>query len=149
MKIIVTVHGIRTFGQWQHRLAILTKMARPDARFVHYSYGYFSSLAFCFPPFRRAAVRRFSTLLVRLRASEPLTTIDIVSHSFGTHLVGWALYDLAPRNLRFGTIILSGSVLKVGFPWQELIDRYVVARVINDCGLQDSVLVLSQLCACY
>ena len=75
-----------------------------------------------------------------------LTTIDIVSHSFGTHLVGWALYDLAPRNLRFGTIILSGSVLKVGFPWQELIDRYVVARVINDCGLQDSVLVLSQLC---
>ena len=32
----------------------------------------------------------------------------------------------------------------MGFPWRELMDVGAAFRVINDCGIKDSVLVLNQ-----
>jgi hypothetical protein len=75
----------------------------------------------------------------------PTARIDIVAHSFGTHLVGWSLmrsYRATP--LRVGTVILSGSVLKSRFPWDRLIHAAIVERVINECGSTDWILVLNQ-----
>ena len=145
MKIIITIHGIRTFGQWQQRLERVCKAEAPDLVFYHYSYGYFSVLAFLFPPFRYLAVRRFASFLTQVQATHPNQTIHIVSHSFGTHLTGWGIYRLAQvKKVSLGNIILAGSVLRVTFPWQELIDRGVVRKVVNDCGIGDSILILSQ-----
>jgi hypothetical protein len=146
MKIVVTVHGIRTFGQWQRRLENLVRAKDDKIVFVHYNYGYFSSLAFLVPPLRNQAVSKFRKFLLSLRARYPAAEIDIIAHSFGTHLVGWALYEFAARaDQKFEQIILAGSVLRVSFAWQELIDRGVVKRVINDCGIHDDILILSQL----
>ena len=44
----------------------------------------------------------------------------------------------------FNTIILAGSVLKSTFPWQNLLSHGVM-RVVNDCGIEDNVLLLNQL----
>lgn len=142
---IVTVHGIRTYGDWQARLKGLLVQENATVDVRSYVYGYFSIIAFMFPPLRWLVTKRFRRELVRLAGEHPSARIDLVAHSFGTHLVGWALQGI-PKSQRphINTIILSGSVLRPDFPWNEMIAEGTVGRVINDCGIDDAVLVLNQ-----
>lgn len=113
-KVIVTVHGIRTFGLWQERLGDLLKTTGFEGRVYHFKYGYFSSLAFLMPPLRFFMILRFCRYLQLLRTTFPNATISFVGHSFGTHLIGWALYRLVKKSPFPGDlIVLAGSVLKL------------------------------------
>jgi pimeloyl-ACP methyl ester carboxylesterase len=146
--LIITVHGIRTFGAWQERLEYLLK-AKADPRatelsVTHYKFGYFSVIAFIIPFFRWIVTRRFRKTLERLSAKGQGSRIDLVGHSFGTHLIGWALRGLPESSVcKINTVILSGSVLRMDFPWSSLLDKRV-ERVVNDCGDRDAILLLSQ-----
>lgn len=143
--LVITVHGIRTFGDWQSRLEALLKAQEPGIKIRHYKYGYFSVLAFLIPFIRWLVTRRFRRHLIEIVSKENWDRVDIVAHSFGTHLVGWGLYGIvADGRPKIHTILLSGSVLKPGFPWHTLI-RTSVVRLVNDCGIKDAVLVLNQL----
>ncbi|MGX4771989.1 hypothetical protein ACWAUC_19635 [Bradyrhizobium guangdongense] len=142
--LIVSVHGIRTFGDWQNRLMKLTQAKNKEVEFQNYQYGYFSLLAFIFPLTRWLVVRRFRRELLRLVAVKNPKRLDLVGHSFGTHIIAWSLHSLRARtDLRVHTLILAGSVLRSDFYWGELIPS-VVGRVINDCGSRDTVLLASQ-----
>lgn len=145
--LIVTVHGIRTFGQWQERLEKLVGNSGPqaaDVDFINYKYGYFSVLGFIIPIFRWLVVKRFRENLVELCSDRRWDRIDLVGHSFGTHVIAWALAGLPIESrIQVHTVILSGSVLRGDFPWQDLLRRRV-RRVVNDCGTQDGILLLSQ-----
>jgi pimeloyl-ACP methyl ester carboxylesterase len=146
MHLIVTVHGIRTFGKWQERLEklVLNYDSSLDASFSNYKYGYFSIFAFLIPPLRWLVVRRFRNELRALVFRQPWTRIDLVGHSFGTHIIAWALWGLKQdESAVFHTVILSGSVLRSNFQWSRLVGKRV-KRVINDCGTRDTVLLLSQ-----
>ena len=142
--LVVTVHGIRTFGQWQDRLEALLRGEDAGVRVESYRYGYFSCVAFMLPPLRWIVTRRFRNALLRTCGDEAWDRIDLVGHSFGTHLVGWGLHGI-PRAIRprVHTVVLAGSVLKPTFPWRDLIGD-CVGRVVNDCGTHDLVLVLNQ-----
>jgi WD40 repeat protein len=148
--LIVTVHGIRTFGQWQERLEDMTnEVGQEDIDFQNYKFGYFSVLAFVIPLFRWFVVRRFQNELIRLSLSRPRSRIDLIGHSFGTHIIAWAIAGLPKESKIFvHSIILSGSVLRAGFPWRDLLGTRV-GRVINDCGAKDAVLLLSQFCVLF
>jgi hypothetical protein len=149
-KVLVTVHGIRTFGQWQERLGDLLRTSGFEGRVFHFKYGYFSSLAFLMPPLRFFMIRRFCRYLQLLRVTFPNATISFVGHSFGTHLIGWALYRLVKKSPFPGDlIVLAGSVLifKPAFPWNSLISRGAARTVLNECGSKDGILVLNQLVA--
>src|SRR5690242_10798875 len=117
-RLIITVHGIRTFGNWQERLEALVHEREPGARVQHYKYGYFSSIAFMLPFLRWWVTRGFRRALAATCASSGSDRIEIVAHSFGTHLVAWGLHGI-PRERRpkIDTLILAGSVLKPTFPW--------------------------------
>ena len=144
--IVLTVHGIRTFGQWQTRLGNLLSQTDSNIISKHYKFNYFSALAFMIPFMRWMTTRRFMCQLKELKKWHSDARIDIVAHSFGTHLVGWGLRRLPEAERpKIHTIILAGSVLKPGFPWNDLLDKGVVYRVINECGINDWVLVLNQL----
>jgi hypothetical protein len=150
LQVIITVHGIRTFGRWQERLGALLRTAGSQAEILHFKYGYFSSLAFLIPVFRYLRVLDFSRYLVRVRATYPNARIDIVSHSFGTHVTAWAIRRLNRRStFKVGFIILSGSVLKPDFPWTDLLMGGAVDKVVNECGTMDSVLILNQFVALF
>jgi WD40 repeat protein len=143
--LIITVHGIRTFGQWQERLEKLLPQEE-GLHVKHYHYGYFSVLAFMIPFLRWITTHRFRRELLRETRANPGARVDLVAHSFGTHLVAWALLSLRKEQRpNIHTIILAGSVLKVGFSWRLLMDDGKVKRVINECGINDSVLLLNQL----
>ncbi len=142
--LVVTVHGIRTFGQWQDRLEALVRAGDGRVHVENYRYGYFSCVAFMIPPLRWIVTRRFRAALVRTCGERAWERTDLVGHSFGTHLVGWGLHGIERGSRpRVHTIVLAGSVLKPTFPWQDLTED-CVGRVVNDCGTRDRVLVLNQ-----
>jgi WD40 repeat protein len=143
--LIITVHGIRTFGQWQQRLARLVCSSKPSVEVHNYHYGYFSVVAFVIPIFRWLATRRFRRDFLEVASGTQWDRIDIVAHSFGTYLVAWGLRRIPPeKQSAIHTVIFAGSVLRYRFPWHEVMSNTKI-RVINDCGIRDSVLVLSQL----
>ena len=146
-KLVITVHGIRTFGQWQERLGSLLKQAAPHRVAVeNYHYGYFSTIAFLIPVLRWLATRRFRRELLRIAHHYSGRDISIVAHSFGTHLVGYGLRSIPKSERpRIDNVILAGSVLRTDFPWGGLLGDGSVKRVINDCGIEDSVLLLSEI----
>lgn len=140
--VVVSVHGIRTFGGWQSRLARLVREVEPNCEVRNFSFNYFSALAFWFPPTRWLVVRRFARALDSLAARGAPDRLDVVAHSFGTHVVAWGLRR-ARRPLRVHTLILSGSVLRASHVWDNLIPARV-GRLVNECGHRDSILTLSQ-----
>lgn len=146
-QLVISVHGIRTFGDWQERLEQLLHARASDRELtvINYKYGFFSILAFMAPFLRWFVVRRFRKFYVDVATSQDWDRIDLAGHSFGTHIIAWALYgiDSAARP-RVNTVVLAGSVLKSGFPWQVLIGRGIT-RVVNDCGTEDAILVLNQI----
>jgi hypothetical protein len=144
--MVISLHGIRTYGRWQERLGDLLHGHEKSIEYHAYTYGYFSVVAFLIPPIRWLVVRNFRKSLLQLCHREVDARVDLVAHSFGTHIIAWAIFKL-PSYLRprIHTIILAGSVLKPAFPWADLINAKDVYRVINDCGLSDTVLLLNQL----
>jgi hypothetical protein len=143
-RIIVTVHGIRTFGRWQRRLEQLVKHEDDSIQFFHFEYGYFSLIAFIIPITRWLLVRRFQRELRAIVDRHQPTRLDLVGHSFGTHLIAWALNSLKKHDkIKVHTILFAGSVLRADFYWANLIPSRV-KRVINDCGASDGVLLASQ-----
>ncbi|AJA65756.1 hypothetical protein ACVIW2_004533 [Bradyrhizobium huanghuaihaiense] len=144
--ILITVHGIRTFGEWQERLKSLVQDANPNIDVKSYRYGYFSVIAFLIPIFRWLAVRSFRNRLREIIRENPGSPITIVCHSFGTHLVAHALRGIKPDELPvIPALILSGSVLRSNFNWRRLRATGKLKLVVNDCGTNDGILVLSQM----
>ena len=146
--LIITVHGIRTKGDWQDELEVLLG-ARPGLQVCKFTYGYFSAVAFLIPVVRWIVAGRFRRwVLPKLHQLSPDVRVDIVAHSFGTYLVAKSLPYL-PANRKIGTIIFAGSVLKPAFPWYIYTENGRVGRVINECGTRDNVLVLNQFVALF
>jgi hypothetical protein len=59
-------------------------------------------------------------------------------------VIAWGIAGLPSRSkILIDTVILSGSVLRADFPWRDLIGIRV-KTVVNDCGTEDAVLLLSQ-----
>jgi tetratricopeptide (TPR) repeat protein len=142
--LIITVHGIRTYGNWQCELEDLLEAAEPGVTVLRYQYGVFSSLAFLIPPLRWLVARQFRSFWVEAIRSVPEgTRIDLVAHSFGTYLVAAALPYL-PEGRKIHTVIFAGSVLRPSFPWYKYLQARAVGRLVNECGWDDSVLVLCQ-----
>src|SRR5262249_22288609 len=73
--IVLTLHGIRTFGKWQERLEELSKDKEPGVIGKHYKYGYFSILAFLLPFARWMATLRFRSTLKKLWKDYPTARI--------------------------------------------------------------------------
>jgi WD40 repeat protein len=147
--LIITAHGIRTYGDWQERLESLTRESRPDDPPEHMvlKYGFFSFLQYLIPPLRWVKVSLFCRELKHKLQSKNWDRIDMVGHSFGTYIIAHGLLKLAQDpSLKFkiNTVILAGSVLKDNFPWQPLLNTRLI-RLVNYCGTKDNVLLLNQL----
>jgi hypothetical protein len=142
--LVITVHGIRTYGNWQDELKKVLVEAEPGVAVRMYRYGFFSSLAFLIPPLRWIVARQFQKFFAEeVRSAPPGARIDLVAHSFGTYLAASALRYL-PEGKKINTVIFAASVLPVSFPWYKFLQAGCVGRVVNECGWDDSVLILCQ-----
>jgi hypothetical protein len=116
-QLVITVPGIRTFGNWQAHLKNLLHGTDPNVDVVPYHFGYFSAIAFLIPFVRGLVVKRFAAALARYCCRDSWDRIDIVAHSFGTYIVANALARMLPEQRpKIHTLVLAGSVLKVTYP---------------------------------
>lgn len=144
-NIVITVHGIRTLGNWQKRLTNIIKRYNNDVKVYNFDYGYFSLFAYIFPPFRYMIVKRFEKDLVRVFDCNLESNYHFICHSFGTYIVAKTLLKFSKDNFKVSTLILSGSVLGCYFDWNKLISNNKIVRVINDCGINDNVLIINKI----
>jgi hypothetical protein len=145
--VIILVHGIRTFGGWQDRLAALLRKHGAKTEIHIYKYSYLGSFAFLIPFLRRHVLKEFEQYLRDNVEGWKDAKVDIVAHSFGTYVVGIVLKRLiGTLALRINTIIFCGSVLKQTFRWSDLLRSGAVERLENHCGVRDLWPVVAQLC---
>ncbi|MBB4112750.1 hypothetical protein FHT80_002069 [Rhizobium sp. BK226] len=159
--LILTSHGIRTNAKWQKRLEeiVLAEISARNAAaaaaatstqalkvtFRHNDYRYFSIFSFLNPFRRRAETKKFTARLRDYIALDEFDEINLVGHSFGTHIICHSLLAIGESlNQKVGTVILAASVLPGAFPWDALF-RTGIHRLVNECGDNDLVLVFNAI----
>ena len=136
-KIVVTLHGIRTRGQWQKQ--ITPYLARHGLIPYHLDYGFFGVLSFILPWTRASRVQWLRGELRDLMDRTGAKRVSVIAHSFGTWLALEAL-EAENGNLRFDRVVLTGSIVRRDFPWEAtLLRKHWVQAVRNERAAGDWV----------
>ncbi len=136
-KIVVTLHGIRTRGQWQKQ--ITPYLARYGLIPYHLDYGFFGVLSFVLPWTRAARVQWLRDELRDLLDRTGAKRVSVIAHSFGTWLALEVL-EAENGNLRFDRVVLTGSIVRRDFPWEAtLLHKHWVQAVRNERATGDVV----------
>lgn len=145
-KIIVSIHGIRTLGDWQNEFEKQVVENVNGYIYKKYRYNYYSSLELLLTSSRRVIIKHFREELITLINEYPDAEFNFVSHSFGTYVLAKGLESLpVDTDLKINNIILAGSVLQESFTWSPLVSLYGINNIVNDCGYNDNILLLSKL----
>ena len=146
-RIIITIHGINSAGNWQKTLE--TNFPKSDnVVFKHYKYIHKSPLKILVPFWRNKNILRFVSDLKTLMREYPDAEYFFFAHSFGTLLLMEGLKKIPSINLpKIKLIALAGSVLKREFDWGSLTSEIAIERVVNDCGVSDWALPFAHVFA--
>jgi hypothetical protein len=140
--VVILLHGILTFAEWQERIERRLK----DIDLIPFSVGYqwFALSAFLLPlPWFRLQVYNWIDQQIRdARRQYPNAHISVIAHSFGTYVLG---HLLANTDHTFYKIFLCGSVLPEDFSFiahrhkigNQNGDRPHQRWVVNHCGEKD------------
>jgi pimeloyl-ACP methyl ester carboxylesterase len=144
-KIVVTLHGIRTRGQWQKQ--VTPYLARHGLIPYHLDYGFLGVLSFVLPWTRANRVQWLRDELRDLMDRTGAKRVSVIAHSFGTWLALEAL-EAENGNLRFDRVVLTGSIVRRDFPWEQTIRRKRWAQAVrNERAAGDWVVRAAELFA--
>ncbi|MGF6901879.1 hypothetical protein [Paraburkholderia sp. GAS348] len=133
-SVVVLVHGIRTYAEWQERLADTLTAGGCD-KVYPIGYGFFDVLSFLCPFFtRRRPIERVLRELRTIRSIHNDAEISVVAHSFGTYVLSKILDDAT--DLRFHRVVLCGSIVPLRYRWDKVVAR-VTGNIVNDAGTRD------------
>ncbi|MDN5107115.1 response regulator [Aliarcobacter butzleri] len=142
-KIVISIHGIRTFGLWQHKLDKLFKENSATINHHIFQYNFFDILSFIFPITRYLKAKKLIDKIKYIIDTNNNKKIYIISHSFGTYIIMKLLEkNIFPNKIEL--LILSGSVLSPNYNIIEKISSNV-NKIINDCGINDKVLIANRI----
>lgn len=130
---IISLHGIRTRGQWQKEL----QAALEDGEFKHRAldFGFFRAISLINPWAREKKVRWFLEQYTQIRATAK-GPVSVIAHSFGSYIVAEAMRKFP--QITFDRIILCGSIVPVNYDWDVVItNRGQAKEVLNQYGKQD------------
>ncbi|MDB5743349.1 MAG: Triacylglycerol esterase/lipase EstA, alpha/beta hydrolase fold [Polaromonas sp.] len=125
--VVITLHGIRTRGEWQKQIA--PRIARYGMIPVLLDYGYFSIFKFLNPWSRNSRVLWLRDKVAEVVRDYPGAPISIVAHSMGTFLVARLIQD--EKAFNFETVLFSGSIVEEGFNWVDPLNTNRVMYVAN------------------
>ncbi len=140
--LVVTLHGIRTRGEWQKSLAdTLSVRGIPTHS---YDYGNYSLLRFMIPALNDRMIESFyRSYQAACRDVENKVDLanyrkrpSVIAHSFGSYIVGYCM--LKYEEVKFDKVIFCGSVLPEDFDWTTLLQRDQVFRIRNEFGMKDT-----------
>jgi CheY-like chemotaxis protein/predicted alpha/beta hydrolase family esterase len=141
-QILITVHGIRTYGAWQTELAKEVKKYSRSFDFIEVKYEYLDLLYFYFPKSREKRAKEIGARLAALIKQHQGKRISIVAHSFGSVILSRA-FEMLPDDCRVNTVIICGSPLSEADSIDHIVD--MTDQTINECGTRDTVLLFSKL----
>jgi pimeloyl-ACP methyl ester carboxylesterase len=145
LKIVVTLHGIRTRGQWQKQ--VTPYLARYGLIPYHLDYGFFGVLSFLMPWTRAGRVQWLRGELRDLMDRTGAKRVSLIAHSFGTWLALEVL-EAENGNLRFDRVVLTGSIVRRDFPWgSTLLRKRWIQAVRNERATGDWVVRAAELFA--
>ena len=145
LKIVVTLHGIRTRGQWQKQ--VTPYLARYGLIPYHLDYGFFGVLSFLMPWTRAGRVQWLRGELRDLMDRTGARRVSLIAHSFGTWLALEVL-EAENGNLRFDRVVLTGSIVRRNFPWgATLLRKRWIQAVRNERATGDWVVRAAELFA--
>jgi ferredoxin len=139
--VVISLHGIRTRGEWQKRLAeILSANGMISAAA---DYGYLSLLGFMLSAKFGGKIEWFLRKYEEIISDHHQALVaggirrypSLVAHSFGTAIVGLSMVKY--EDIRFDKMIICGSILPEDFPWDLLFQRDQVAEVRHEYGAKD------------
>lgn len=131
--VVISLHGIRTRGEWQKRFA--PELAAAGFIPEPLDYGFFRAIKLLNPWSRRRQIVWFRDEYTRVRQRFPSATISIVAHSMGTYLVARSMEIYA--EIEFSKAIFCGAIVRREYPWSGIMNRYRSLRVLNDYGSMD------------
>ena len=139
-KLLITIHGIRTYGSWQG--IITKKIDEYSNEFNHeqFNYGYFDLFSFCIPFLRTKKQNDIAQKIIDSINNSKDVEIDLIAHSFGTLIAKSAMEKC---NGQFGTVIFCGSPLRCKTDISHIVPK--TKLFINECGIKDFVLLLSKV----
>lgn len=136
-KLVITLHGMRTFAPWQKVLADELGTAGFESK--TFDYGFFGILRVILPWKRKAQVKWFCDRYLDKVPNGRLPSI--ISHSFGTYMIARAMESYGGIN--FDQVILCGSIVPTDYDWRVLFERGQVKRILNECARRDIVVKAS------
>jgi hypothetical protein len=145
-KIVLILHGIRTMGWWQNRVAAILEDSGCKA--IPIKYGYFDVFRFLMPlnSTRKGPILRLLREIDAVIEQYPRAELYVLAHSYGTYTLGGVLIE-NPR-IKLKGIILCGSVLPKDFDWRRVSEQITSPQkresIINECGTKDVWPILAQ-----
>lgn len=133
-KILISLHGIRTRGEWQKEMCPVISAA--GWKYYPLDYDWFHAHQLAIPFFHGPMIDWFRRRYGEICAQNPEAVPSIIVHSFGSLILTKAL--LQSKGLKFDRIILTGAIAKRNFPWDNLIQQGQVAAVLNLVGKKDT-----------
>lgn len=142
-KLLISVHGIRTFGQWQNTLTNIINENSNSIIHHSYKYNFFDILSFINPFIRRKKANELISKIKYSIDSNIDKKIYLIGHSFGTYIIAKFIENNAFEN-HIDLVILSGSVLSSEYDIQNKLSPKV-NKIINDCGTRDIILIINKI----
>ena len=150
---VIALHGMNAPGAWQEAFSwlISTTWGRSVPMAV-YKYGIVISGVI--QPWRRYKLQSDLRDKIEVLRKEAVAqgysgVPDVIAHSFGTWLFGHLLKDELDREpdqrLKFGRVILTGSILRPDFDWKTMKESGLVDEVLNHYGSKDRIVPLAHV----
>jgi hypothetical protein len=139
VRWLLALHGMNTRGTWQEAFNWLVSQAyRRSVPVAIYKYGVVRPGVLL--KFRqRVLIRELRGRIQRLAGQSEGSGFgglpDVIAHSFGTWLLGYALQE--DGSLRVGRVVLTGCILPPNFDWAALIARGQVEAVFCHTASND------------
>jgi hypothetical protein len=133
-NVIISLHGIRTRGEWQKKLAPL--VSSKGWTYYPLDYGFFFALTLLIPfYFRSKKVEWLRNELDKINTETNGAVPSIIVHSFGSYLLSKILEK--HTCFKFDRIILTGSIIKKGYDWDTPLNNRNVQKVHNLTAKKD------------
>lgn len=147
---VVTVHGMNTDGPWQQDFSwLIANKLKYSAPVLILKYPMFRVMTLFERTQRLLAAdlgERLQTAVghASQRGDELKGVPDVVLHSYGTLLFSRLLLDPRFATLKFGRVILAGSIIRPDYGWAQHISSGRIEQVVNHCGDKDWIVYLAQ-----
>jgi len=132
-KVLISLHGIQTRGEWQKELCPL--VSEKNWKYYPLDYGHFTAPQLAIGLTHTEKIKWFRDKMNQIYSENPGALPSIIVHSFGSLILAKSLKRYP--DLKFDKVILTGSIIPVDYPWPEIIKRDQVSFVRNLVGKAD------------